>query len=31
MQMFRKAGWLDAIAFDLLIDACIDPVEVWQE
>jgi hypothetical protein len=31
MQMFQKAGWLDVIAFDLLIDARIDPVEVWQE
>jgi hypothetical protein len=31
MQMFQKAGWLDVIAFDLIIDARIDPVEVWQE
>lgn len=31
MQMFQKAGWLDVIAFDLLIDARIDPVEVWQK
>jgi hypothetical protein len=31
MQMFQKAGWLDVIGFDLLIDARIDPVEVWQE
>jgi hypothetical protein len=31
MEMFQKAGWLDVIAFDLIIDARIDPVEVWQE
>jgi hypothetical protein len=28
MNMFAKAGWLDAIRFDCLIDAAIDPVEV---
>jgi hypothetical protein len=31
MQMFEKAGWLDVITFDLLIDARIDPVDVWQQ
>jgi hypothetical protein len=31
MQMFAKAGWLDTIAFDLLIDATIDPVEVIRK
>jgi hypothetical protein len=30
MRMFEKAGWLEDISFDLLIDANIDPVEVWQ-
>jgi len=29
MQMFEKAGWLDAFAFDLVIDAALDPVRVW--
>ena len=29
MQMFEKAGWLDAFDFDLIIDAAIDPVRVW--
>ena len=28
MHMFEKAGWLDTITFDCLIDANIDPVEV---
>ncbi|MDD1682015.1 MAG: DUF2124 domain-containing protein [Methanoregula sp.] len=28
MHMFEKAGWLDTIAFDCLIDATIDPVDV---
>jgi len=26
--MFEKAGWLSTVAFDCLIDANIDPVEV---
>jgi hypothetical protein len=30
MHMFEKMGWLKEIQFDLLIDATIDPVEVWQ-
>lgn len=30
MQMFEKMGWLDALDFDLVIDAAIDPVRVWQ-
>jgi hypothetical protein len=29
MEMFKKAGWADEIAFDLIIDATIDPVSVW--
>ncbi len=28
MGMFGKAGWLDVVPFDLLIDATIDPVLV---
>jgi len=28
MHMFEKAGWLNTISFDCLIDANIDPVEV---
>jgi hypothetical protein len=28
MRMFEKAGWLETITFDCLIDANIDPVEV---
>jgi len=31
MKMFAKAGWLDTITFDLLIDANIDPVEVTKK
>lgn len=31
MHMFEKAGWLSAIAFDCLIDANIDPVEVIRK
>ncbi|NTV00567.1 MAG: DUF2124 domain-containing protein [Methanoregulaceae archaeon] len=30
MNMFEKAGWLNTLKFDLLIDAAINPVEVWQ-
>jgi hypothetical protein len=30
MQMFEKMGWLDTFDFDLIIDAAIDPVRVWQ-
>ncbi|ABN58106.1 MULTISPECIES: DUF2124 domain-containing protein [Methanoculleus] len=30
MQMFEKMGWLDALDFDLIIDAAIDPVKVWR-
>lgn len=30
MSMFEKAGWTERIAFDLLIDATIDPVTVYQ-
>jgi len=30
MSMFEKAGWLDEIEFDLLIDATIDPVQIWE-
>jgi len=28
MHMFEKAGWLNTISFDCLIDANIDPVDV---
>jgi hypothetical protein len=31
MKMFEKAGWLNTISFDLLIDANIDPVEVVKK
>lgn len=30
MSMFEKAGWLDRIAFDLVIDATIDPVSIYR-
>lgn len=30
MHMFAKAGWLDIVSFDCLIDANIDPVEVTK-
>jgi hypothetical protein len=30
MHMFEKAGWLSTVSFDCLIDANIDPVEVWK-
>jgi hypothetical protein len=30
MSMFEKAGWLDTIPFDLLIDATLDPVTVTR-
>ncbi len=31
MSMFEKAGWLDTISFDMLIDGTIDPVAVtWK-
>jgi hypothetical protein len=26
MSMFEKAGWLDTVEFDLLIDGTLDPV-----
>lgn len=29
MAMFEKAGWLDAIDFDIIIDATIEPVNIW--
>jgi len=31
MHMFGKAGWLDTLSFDLLIDATIDPVEITKK
>lgn len=30
MNMFEKAGWLDSIGFDLIIDATLDPVTVYR-
>jgi hypothetical protein len=30
MDMFQKTGWLDSLAFDLLIDATIDPVRIYS-
>ena len=31
MSMFEKAGWLDTVDFDLMIDATIDPVVVTKK
>ncbi len=31
MSMFEKAGWLDTVSFDLMIDATIDPVTVTKK
>jgi hypothetical protein len=31
MHMFEKAGWLNTVSFDCLIDANIDPVEVTKK
>ncbi len=31
MHMFEKAGWLDVVSFDCLIDANIDPVDVIKK
>lgn len=32
MSMFEKAGWLDDVSFDMMIDATIDPVTVtWKD
>ena len=32
MSMFEKAGWLDEVSFDMIIDAIIDPVTVtWKD
>ena len=30
MNMFAKAGWLDVVKFDMMIDATIDPVTVTK-
>jgi hypothetical protein len=30
MSMFEKAGWLDTVRFDLMIDATLDPVVVTR-
>jgi hypothetical protein len=30
MSMFEKAGWLDTVTFDLLIDGTLDPVRVTK-
>jgi hypothetical protein len=30
MSMFKKAGWLDTLSFDCLIDAQLNPVEVTK-
>jgi len=29
-NMFEKAGWLDTVDFDLLVNAMIDPVTVTR-
>ena len=31
MSLFEKAGWLETISFDLMIDATIDPVTVIKK
>jgi len=32
MSMIEKAGWLNEISFDMIIDATIDPVTVtWKD
>jgi hypothetical protein len=31
MSMFEKAGWLDTVTFDIMIDATIDPVTVTKK
>ena len=31
MSMFEKAGWLDTVDFDLLIDATLDPVVITRK
>lgn len=31
MNMFEKAGWLDTVSFDIIIDATIDPVTVTKK
>ncbi|MDD1690470.1 MAG: DUF2124 domain-containing protein [Methanoregula sp.] len=31
MSMFEKAGWLDTVDFDLMIDATLDPVVVTKK
>lgn len=30
MHMFEKAGWFDTFDFEMVIDATLDPVRVWQ-
>ncbi len=30
MKMFEKMGWLESFDFDLIIDATIDPVNIWR-
>ncbi|KAF1075749.1 DUF2124 family protein [Methanogenium sp. MK-MG] len=30
MDMFRRAGWLEKIAFEMVINAQMNPVEVWK-
>jgi len=30
MSMFEKAGWLDEVSFDMMIDAIIDPVKIGR-
>ncbi|RXE56722.1 hypothetical protein ABH15_00635 [Methanoculleus taiwanensis] len=30
MKMFEKMGWLESFDFDLIIDATIEPVNIWK-
>lgn len=29
MNMFQKAGWTEKISFDFMIDANLEPVDIW--
>ena len=31
MNMFEKEKWTNVIGFDMIIDAVIDPVEIWKK
>jgi len=29
MNMFQKAGWTEKLSFDFMIDAILEPVDIW--